>query len=313
MLQEKVPQPNTFEFPLNQRLLEEALKLKEERRILKERLSKIESSRGEVSQTVFNKVHTDYSTRLQNVSDQLLQKKQDIDRELASLYETRDKIQNNLKGHKEELEEIQFRHKLGEYTKEEFHQKAKGEEDKITRFEQVLTSVQTNIGRYESLFQGDEELFGVEEPSHPLQIEEGELEVDEWEEEAEEAQSASNADEPSTATPTDTEGEWMEATKANLQIVAPQITIIAGNENVGKTFQIRNTLSMGRSHTNQVVLKDAKSSRQHAEIRAQGNECILIDLNSSNGTLVNGQRVHEHLLTPNDEIQIGDFVMQFQQ
>jgi len=237
---------------------------------------------------------------LQNVTDQLLTKKQDIDRELATLYETRDKIQGNLKNHKEVLEEFQFRHKLGELTKEEFQNQAKAQEDKVSRFEQVLKGVETNIKRYESLFEGDEDLFGtLEEPSPPPPVEE---EVDEWEKEAEEAQKQ----------PPATKEEWLETTKPQLEM-KPQITIISGHENVGKAFVIANTLSIGRSHTNQVILKDAKVSRQHAEIKLQGSECVLLDLNSSNGTFVNGQKVHEHILSANDEIQIGDFVLQFQQ
>ena len=72
-------------------------------------------------------------------------------------------------------------------------------------------------------------------------------------------------------------------------------------------------MTIGRSHTNQIVLRDAKVSRQHAEVKLQGSECLLIDLNSSNGTIVNGHKIHEQILTPNDEIQIGDFVLQFQQ
>lgn len=306
MAQEKSANPGSYEFPLNQRLLEESLKLKEERRILKDRLAKIESNREGVSESVFQKVHGDYANRLQNVTDQLLEKKQDIDRELGSLYETRDKIQTNLKGHKEVLEELQFRHKLGEFNKEEFTTQAKAEEDKISRFEQIFKSVQTNIGRYESLFQGDEDIFGEEssETSAPPRIEE---EVDEWEKEAEEAQSGATPSPPAGATE-----EWMEATKPSLEL-NPQITIIAGHDNVGKSFPVRGTLTIGRSHTNQIILKDAKASRQHAEIKLQGNECVLIDLNSSNGTLVNGQKIHEHILTASDEIQIGDFVLQFQQ
>ena len=306
MAQETATNPVGYEFPLNQRLLEDSLKLKEERRILKERLSKIEASHEDVSPSVYEKVHNDYATRLQNVTDQLLEKKQDIDRELATLYDTRDKIQSNLKSHKEALEELQFRQKLGEFTKEEFHQQAKSVEDKINRFEKVLSSVQTNVQRYESLFEGDEEIFGMEhgQPQTPVQIEE---EVDEWEKEAEEAQSAGGEKSHS-----ETSEEWLEATKPSLQL-HPQITIIAGAENVGKIFPIQNTLTIGRSHTNQIILKDAKVSRQHSEIRMQGNECVLIDLNSSNGCMVNSQRVHEHILSPNDEIQIGDYILQFQQ
>ncbi|OGQ04022.1 MAG: hypothetical protein A3F82_06685 [Deltaproteobacteria bacterium RIFCSPLOWO2_12_FULL_44_12] len=294
MAQEKEKQASSVEFPVNQKLLDEALKLKEERHIIKERLSKIEQGRSEVSPSVYGKVHNDYTVKLQTLTDQLLAKKQDIDRELATLYETRDKIQANLKDHKEILEELQFRQKLGEFSKEEFQNQSKATDDKIRRFEQVLKGVQTNVQRYEGLFKGDEDLFGsLEEIEKPLRIEE---EVDEWEEEAKEAGDKQ---------------EWLEATKPQLE-TKPAVTIIAGQENVGKTFYITNTLSIGRSHNNQIVLKDAKVSRQHAEIRIQGEEYLVVDLNSSNGTMVNGQKVHEHILSPNDEIQIGDFVMQFQ-
>ncbi|MBI5299926.1 MAG: FHA domain-containing protein [Deltaproteobacteria bacterium] len=312
MLAEKQQaQSNTVEFPLNQRLLEDSLKLKEERRILKERLQKIEANRSEVSATVFEKVHGDYLTRLQNVTDQLLAKKQDIDRELGTLYDTRDKIEGNLKNHKHTLEELQFRHKLGEFTKEEFHSKAKIEEDKIARFEQVLAGVQSNIKRYEGLFEGDEDLFGEKsKETGPLSVAE---EIDEWEQEEKDFQEPTpiHPEKSSESIGTPQDASWLEATKPNLE-THPTLTIIAGHENVGKSFQIQGTLTIGRSHTNQVILKDAKASRQHAEIRLQGNEYVLIDLNSSNGSMVNGHKVTEQILAPDDEIQIGDFVMQFQ-
>lgn len=295
--------PN-YEFPLNQRLLDETLKLKEERRILKERLDKIEKARGDVSEQVYAKVQGDYVARLGNVNDQLLAKKQDIDRELAGLYETRDKIQANLKSHKDVLEEIQLRHQLGEYSPSEFQKHSKAEEDKVSRFEQVLTGVENNVRRYETLFEGEEDLFGSPPPSagdKPLSLpDEGE---DEWEKEASEASNAAQG----------TDGaEWLEETKVNTES-EPRLTITSGKQDIGKSFPINSQLTIGRSHTNQIVLKDAKVSRQHAEIKKQGEEFLLIDLNSSNGTLVNGQKVHEHILNASDEIQIGDFVMQFQQ
>ncbi|MDP2599583.1 MAG: FHA domain-containing protein [Deltaproteobacteria bacterium] len=311
MAQEKTANTAGYEFPFNQKLLEEALKLKEERRILKERLNKIESNKTDVSSSVFQKVHNDYATRLQNITDRLLEKKGDIDRELGTLYETRNKIEANLKNHKEAHEEVQFRHKLGEFTREEFQKLSKEQEDKVTRFEQVMAGVKTNIQRYESLFEGDEDIFGEDRlEESPVRIEE---EVDEWEKEAMEAEAESNTS-PTGEVAESVMGkqDWMENTKPGVA-AAPQITIIAGAENVGKTYSVAGTLSIGRSHTNQIILKDAKASRQHAEIRLQGNECVLVDLNSSNGSLVNGQRVHEHILSPNDEIQIGDFVMQFHQ
>lgn len=288
------------EIPLNKALLDEASKYKEERRMLKDRLAKIESNRAQVTKNVFDKVYTDYAERLEKVTGRLLEKKQDIDKELATLYETRDKIQAHHKNHRETLEELKFRHQLGEYDREDYQNKSKEQEDKVARFEKVLAGVQSNIKRYESIFAGEEDL-AEEGPLAPAT--EG---VDVWEQEANEG--IARPESPAT----EEAQEWLETTKPNVQTI-PQITIIAGAENVGKSFPVNGTISIGRSHTNQVILRDAKVSRQHAEIKMRDNECILIDLNSSNGSMVNGQKIHEHILSPNDEIQIGDYVLQYQQ
>lgn len=309
MGEEKKENPNSYDFPLNQGLLDDSLKLKEERRILKERLSKIEESRKEVSLSVYDKVHRDYENRLQGVNDRLLEKKQDIDRELSTLYETRDKIEENLKNHQHALEELQFRHKLGEFDKEEFRKASKGQEDKVKRFEQVAAGVKNNIKRYEGLFEGEEELFGTEPKASGTPLSEelitGE---DEWEKEAE-----SHSQKAQISPQNGGENqEWLEATRPNVSAQA-KLTIISGKENVGKSFNIEGALTIGRSHTNQIILKDGKVSRQHAELKMHGSECVLIDLNSSNGTCVNGHKIHEQILAPNDEIQVGDFVLQFQQ
>lgn len=310
-MREEKKQEGNYEFPLNQRLLDESLKLKEERKLLKERVSKIEKSRDDVSKNVYEKVRGDYTTRLQTINDQLLHKKNDIDKELASLYETRDKIQANLQNHKHALEEIQFRHQLGEYPKEEYSKLSKSEEDKVGRFEQVLSGVNANIRRYEGLFEGAEEVFGAETPVQEgkASVEEPAEEIDEWEEEAKEAQRPQKEEEGNGHPP---QQEWLENTNPTVA-THPQLTIISGKDNVGKSFPIDAALTIGRSHTNQIVLKDAKVSRQHAEIKQQGEGFVLIDLNSSNGTAVNGHKVHEYILNSNDEVQIGDFVLQFRQ
>jgi pSer/pThr/pTyr-binding forkhead associated (FHA) protein len=71
--------------------------------------------------------------------------------------------------------------------------------------------------------------------------------------------------------------------------------------------------TIGRAHTNHIVLKEARISRQHAIIRQAGKEFVIEDLQSSNGVYVNGERLKEHVLTNGDQIQIGDFVMEFHQ
>ena len=66
------------------------------------------------------------------------------------------------------------------------------------------------------------------------------------------------------------------------------------------------TVTLGRTPDNLVQLQSARASRKHCEIRVQAGQIVLIDLNSSNGTYLNAQRVATQTLQPGDEISIGD-------
>jgi pSer/pThr/pTyr-binding forkhead associated (FHA) protein len=71
--------------------------------------------------------------------------------------------------------------------------------------------------------------------------------------------------------------------------------------------------ALGRSHESDVVLADERASRQHARIELQGDEWVIKDLGSANGTFVNGERIRVRPLRPGDEIVIGDTRLYFRQ
>lgn len=71
------------------------------------------------------------------------------------------------------------------------------------------------------------------------------------------------------------------------------------------------SLSIGRSPSNDLVLKESKISRQHASIHYREGAFWLVDLKSSNGVYVNDQRLEEAALKDGDEIKIGSFKFQF--
>jgi len=71
-------------------------------------------------------------------------------------------------------------------------------------------------------------------------------------------------------------------------------------------------LVIGRNADCGVVVADARASRQHAEIRAQGNGFVVHDLDSMNGTLVNGTAIREHPLADGDEVRLGNTVLRFE-
>lgn len=79
--------------------------------------------------------------------------------------------------------------------------------------------------------------------------------------------------------------------------------------------EINSFISIGRDKDNIIVLDDNFSSRRHCRIQKKENEgFILQDMNSRNGTFLNGNRVFKALLKNNDRIQVGnkEFIFSFE-
>jgi hypothetical protein len=73
-----------------------------------------------------------------------------------------------------------------------------------------------------------------------------------------------------------------------------------------------NVVSIGRLPECTITLNDANVSRRHAEIRP-GNEIVIADLGSTNGTKVNGLRIDgERVLTDGDIISLGSTHLRFE-
>jgi Mg-chelatase subunit ChlD/pimeloyl-ACP methyl ester carboxylesterase len=68
----------------------------------------------------------------------------------------------------------------------------------------------------------------------------------------------------------------------------------------------RGVLQIGREPSSELVLSDPQVSRIHARILQTSQGYVIEDLNSTNGTFVNGQRITTQYLRPGDRIQVGD-------
>jgi signal transduction histidine kinase len=68
---------------------------------------------------------------------------------------------------------------------------------------------------------------------------------------------------------------------------------------------------LGRDSSNAIQIHDSEVSRHHAEIRHRDNEFTISDLNSSNGTYINGRRIEQHKLESGDQVQTGGTLMLF--
>jgi Protein of unknown function (DUF3662)/FHA domain len=89
-----------------------------------------------------------------------------------------------------------------------------------------------------------------------------------------------------------------------LEPAAPDVVVLQWD---GREFDLegQTTTVIGRSSECDIVVGDPNVSRRHAEVRRMGRGFSLVDLGSTNGTEVNGQRVTETSLMNGDVIGVG--------
>lgn len=88
--------------------------------------------------------------------------------------------------------------------------------------------------------------------------------------------------------------------------------ILMFNKQVIKEYPLlRDSITVGRAEDNTVVIDNLSVSSYHARIDKAGSEFILTDLQSTNGTFINDNRVVSHKLAHGDNISIGKHVLLF--
>lgn len=70
-------------------------------------------------------------------------------------------------------------------------------------------------------------------------------------------------------------------------------------------------ITIGRRKSNMIVIENLAVSGEHAVIMAMDNNYFLEDLDSTNGTHVNGKRIKRHVLQDGDVVEIGKYRMKF--
>jgi pSer/pThr/pTyr-binding forkhead associated (FHA) protein len=69
--------------------------------------------------------------------------------------------------------------------------------------------------------------------------------------------------------------------------------------------------TLGRRPYNDIVIDNLAVSGEHAVLQMTGNEVFLEDLNSTNGTYVNGKAVKKQLLQNSDTVEIGKYKIKY--
>lgn len=85
-----------------------------------------------------------------------------------------------------------------------------------------------------------------------------------------------------------------------------------GNEGLGPEIALSAAVTFGRSADNSVTLDDRYVSGEHAQIYLREGRRFLLDLGSTNGTLLNGRPVEGEVeLGDRDQISIGQTVLEY--
>ncbi|MGQ0434027.1 MAG: FhaA domain-containing protein [Microthrixaceae bacterium] len=81
----------------------------------------------------------------------------------------------------------------------------------------------------------------------------------------------------------------------------------------GDRFSLTESIiTIGRHPDSNLVLGDPNVSRNHAEIRPQGERYVVVDLGSTNGSRINGVRIDTQVLQDGDELTFGNTRMRFE-
>ena len=89
--------------------------------------------------------------------------------------------------------------------------------------------------------------------------------------------------------------------------------VVEKGKDKGKSLllQENGTFLIGRDLKTHLRLRDLQASRRHLKVQIKLGEVLLEDLDSSNGTYVNGARIRSHKLQTGDKIQVGTAVLRF--
>ena len=89
------------------------------------------------------------------------------------------------------------------------------------------------------------------------------------------------------------------------------LSVLEGLERGLVYEDLETPVTIGREEDNVIQLNDERVSRVHAKLQEDRRQVILTDLNSTNGSRVNGHPVQLRVLQPGDHVQIGRCTLLF--
>lgn len=147
--------------------IEELKKIKDEQDVIQNRLEKMESMHGKVSEAVFAKVRSDYKSRQDELAAEAAPLKAAIREEYQKLKQGLGELQTKKDAVSLQKEELSFRFELGEFDEDHFNDQSRELDEQITGYDVDLDELQELKATFVSVFDSEEDLEAGEPEPEP--------------------------------------------------------------------------------------------------------------------------------------------------
>jgi hypothetical protein len=295
--------------------IESLKKLKAEQDQLDERLKSMDELKANFAPPVFERVRADYKKRLQDLDEQSAPLKQAAREQYASLREQIDRFEADHEAVKLDQQELELRHKLGEFDDKEFQKRIKAIEASVKDKAEARARGLEMKARFLEAFHAESDL---DSPTTTSAVT-GRFGV--------------QADDSAEARTTDMPGVRPDLTPNKTQIMSavnvarppapPPAPIPAGGGGATQIFRAARLvpqnpeagkqaytltlkpMAIGADTVNDIRIAGPGVEARHAQINVSMAGFTLVDLGSKHGTRVNAEKIKERQLANEDVIQIG--------
>ena len=289
------------------------VRIKREEETLRERLQKMEASRGKVSPVVYARVHSDYEAKQAALDAESTPLKQRARVEYVKLKAVRGEVERLVEESALEKEELEFRNELGEYADAEFATRLSDCEKRLAERRSELDEIEMLRAQFIGAFHSEHELESGSQGSeaadatvrsadtpHPYAAPSpATMPLSSAVAAAADATVVAPGRTPPAGSPAASEAG------STVAVPMPRVVLLVDNKPADEYVLKPGVTTIGRSPRSQIRLPQGEVSRHHADIVVGNEGYRVMDAGSDNGIFVNGQRVTEHLLADGDILQVG--------
>ena len=253
-------------------VLDRFIEIVRQQKVLDDLQARAERTKGQVDDAVYRRVADDYTARQEALTAASTPLKAEIRAEFERLRAARERLDQLYERASFEKQELEFRQQIGEIEAEQAA-------ERLAAPIGAIKDCRSGIARLEALTTLFVDAFGSEEALLGM----------------------------TTRRIAATPGSAADARK----IGARGLLHVEGDAADAADYALGATARIGRSEENDICIESRGLSRQHAVITATARGFTLRDLESQNGTTVNGALVTEHALAEGDVIAVGEARLRF--